>query len=811
MKISYNWLIDYLPSDKPEPETVSNILTSVGLEVEKLEKYEPIRGGLNGLIIGEIVECIKHPEADNLKITKVDTGTGDTLTIVCGAQNVETAQKVVVAPVGVTIFPFRGEPLTLKKMKIRGIESEGMICAEDEIGIGESHAGIMVLPNEVETGTLLSAYYLPYTDWIFEIGLTPNRMDAMSHLGVAKDVCAWLSHKSKTSISVKSPLNNTLRKDDQSLPVEVVVENAIACARYSGVCISGVDIKASPEWMQNKLRAIDIRPVNNVVDITNFVLHETGQPLHAFDYDAIQGNKIIVKNLPANTKFITLDEKERKLDAEDLIICDGNQNPLCFGGVFGGLNSGVKNTTKNIFLESAWFDPVTTKKTALRHNLKTDASNRFEKGVDISNTVNALKRAAALIKEIAGGKISSEIIDVYPAPKQKTEVTLKNHYLKKISGKNYHADTIKNILVSLGFEILKEGQDDIRVAVPLSKMDVLLPADIIEEIMRIDGLDNIEIPSAVTFSPSLETLALQNALKEKLSEHLSATGFSEIFTNSITNSKYYGDGQNTTVKILNNLSADLDIMRPSLLETGLECIVYNINRKNNDLLLFEFGKTYSTESASNYKEVEHMCMYITGNKYPRVWNKKEQSTDIYFAKGICDKIFALAGITDVIYSPAIDEPQTLSAHANGILIASLSIVEKNKLEQFSIRQPVIFADIYWEELSNAAKALNIIYKGIPKFPVVERDLSVVVNKGIDFESVKKSIRSAAIGRLINYRLFDVFESEKVGMDKKSFAITFFFSDNEKTLTDKEIDVMMNKLIVTFEKDLQAQIRKGNNE
>ena len=464
MTISYNWLNEYLP-ERIEPEKLSKILTAIGLEVESLEKYEAVKGGLLGLVIGEVMECEKHPDADKLKLTKVNTGDSELLQIVCGAPNVAVAQKVVVATIGATIYPIGGEPMTMKKAKIRGVESQGMICAEDEIGLGQSHAGIMILPAYTKPGTPAAEYFQLHEDFIFEIGLTPNRIDAMSHLGVAKDVCAYLSHHNKTEATVRSPFKNNFKVDHQGLQMEVVIENADACQRYAGVSIQGVTIAESPKWLQEKLKSIGLRPINNIVDITNFILHETGQPLHAFDADKIKGSKVIVKNLAEGTPFVTLDDKERKLSAEDIMICN-TEEPMCIGGVYGGLQSGVTVSTKNIFLESAWFNPINIRKTSLRHGLRTDAATRFEKGVDISNAVNVLKRAVMMIKEIAGGEIASDIVDVYPAPKEKAEVSLKYHYLKKLSGKNYHADTIKNILSSLGFELLKEGADEMRVSVP---------------------------------------------------------------------------------------------------------------------------------------------------------------------------------------------------------------------------------------------------------------------------------------------------------------------------------------------------------
>ncbi|MEP6701104.1 MAG: phenylalanine--tRNA ligase subunit beta, partial [Bacteroidota bacterium] len=539
MTISYKWLSEYLPVTV-EPERLSRILTSIGLEVESMEKYEEVKGGLKGLIIGEVLSTEKHPNADKLTLTSVNVGEVESLQIVCGAPNVAVGQKVVVATVGTTIYPSSGEPLTMKVAKIRNVESHGMICAEDEIGLGNSHAGILVLPADAKVGSSAVDYFQPYEDIIFEIGLTPNRMDAMSHWGVARDVCAYLRYHDKKDIKPKLPNDNGFKVDNTSLSIGVTVKNENACPRYSGVSIANITIQESPKWLQQKIKAIGLRPINNIVDITNFIQHETGQPLHAFDADIIAGKKIIVKNLPEGTSFITLDEKERKLGAEDLMICDEKEG-ICIAGVFGGLRSGVSSATKNIFLESACFDAVTIRKTSFRHGLRTEAASRFEKGTDISATVNVLKRAAKLIEDISGGSIASEIVDLYPNAKPKTEVAIKYHFIKKLSGKNYHPDAVKDILNSLGFEIIKEGIDELRVAVPYHKPDISLPADLVEEILRIDGLDNIDIPEAITITPAVEENSAKEIYREKVANYLVGQGFNEKMTNSITNAAYFSE------------------------------------------------------------------------------------------------------------------------------------------------------------------------------------------------------------------------------------------------------------------------------
>lgn len=808
MTISYNWLSEYLP-EKIEPEKLSKILTSIGLEVESMEDYEEVKGGLKGLIIGEVIECEKHPDADKLSLTKVNIGTGDPLQIVCGAPNVAKGQKVVVATIGATIFPSVGEPITMKKAKIRGTESYGMICAEDEIGLGQSHAGIMILPPETIVGTTAADYFNIYNDIIFEIGLTPNRMDAMSHLGVARDVCAYLSHHNKKESNVKSPFKNTFKVDNQGLQFEIAIENTNACQRYSGVSLQGVTIKESPEWLQQKLKAIGLRPINNIVDITNFILHETGQPLHAFDADLIIGKKVEIKNVAEGTLFTTLDEKDRKLSAEDIMICNAD-TPMCIGGVFGGLSSGISTATKNIFLESAWFNPVTIRKTSLRHGLRTDAASHFEKGVDISNTVNVLKRAATMIKEIAGGEIASDIVDIYPSPKPKKELALKYHYLKKLSGKNYHGDTIKNILTSLGFEMIKEGMDELWVKVPFNKPDITLAADLVEEIMRIDGLDNVEIPQVITIAPSVETLSHETTFQEKIANYLTGQGFSEIFTNSITNSAYFtNETLQSTVKMINNLSEELNVMRPSMMETGLEAIAYNLNRKNNDLLFFEFGKTYSIDAEGNYVEKNHLCLFASGNKAGGGWNNKEHKTDFYFLKGILEKITQLTGLN--ISNIETAELEKLN-NAAVIKIKNTPVYitgEVNRLttEKFNCKQPVFFADIDWDKLMQLNSTNAIRFKEIPKYPAVQRDLAIVVDKNITYQNIEKLISSLKLNKIKNVSLFDLFENEKFGLNKKSMAISITFLDEEKTMTDAEIDLMMGKITGAYEKELFAEIRK----
>jgi phenylalanyl-tRNA synthetase beta chain len=808
MTISYNWLCDYLPV-KIEPERLSRILTSVGLEVEHIERYESVKGGLKGLVIGEVLECGPHPNADKLRLTRVNVGGPEPLAIVCGASNVAAGQKVVVAVPGTTIYPLKGEPITLKVAKIRGVESHGMICAEDEIGLGESHAGIIVLPETVKVGAPAASWFQPYSDQLIEIGLTPNHMDAMSHLGVARDVCAWLSHHENKEYRPKQPSLNAFKAESNNAPVAVSILNTRSCERYSGLTIKGITIKESPRWMQDKLKAIGVRSISNIVDITNFVLHEMGQPLHAFDLAAIKGGKIIVKNLPEGTPFLTLDEKERKLSAEDLMICNAEEG-MAIAGVFGGLHSGIQEGTRDIFLEAAWFDPIDIRKTSFRHGLRTDAATHFEKGMDISGTVNALKRAALLIKELAGGEIASEIVDVYPDPRNKTQVILKHHYLKKLSGKNYHPDTVKNILLSLGFEIVKEGIDAIHVAVPWHKPDVSLPADIVEEIMRIDGLDNIQIPSAITISPSVENDPARTAWKSSVASYLVGQGFNEILTNSITNSSYYSEKElETAVRMINSLTAELNIMRPSMLETGLESIAHNLNRKSGMLRFFEFGKSYSTSGVGQYMETNHLCLYLTGPSGEDSWKGAGKPVDFYYVKGLCSRVFQLLGLAAPEWQPLQHSKMTSGlAMGNGdSIILEAGTVSPALLKQFDCRQELYFVDIRWDGLMEMASGKNTEFRELPRQLPVYRDLAMIVDKTLPYEQVEKAVRGVRLDKLQEVKLFDIFESEKLGADKKSLAISFTFLDEEKTLTDKEIDGMIGKIMGALEKEVQAEIRK----
>lgn len=807
MTISYNWLSEYLP-EKVEPEKLSKILTSIGLEVESLEKFESVKGGLKGLITGEVIACEKHENADRLKVTKVNLGENKIVQIVCGASNVAVGQKVIVAPAGTSIFPIGGDPVLMKKASIRGVESEGMICAEDEIGLSTNHDGILVLPDKAVPGKKATEYFKVYEDFLFEIGLTPNRMDAMSHIGVARDVSAWLAQHQRVEAPIKIPSVNAFKVEKKDNGVKINIVNQQDCNRYAGLVISGVDVKESPEWLKNRLMAIGQKPINNIVDITNFVLHETGQPLHAFNLEAIDGNEIIIQNLEEGTVFKTLDDKERKLNSEDLMICSASK-PIAMAGVMGGMDSGVDKNSKNIFLESAWFNPETIRKTSIRHGIRSDAAQHFEKGVDISNLIYAAKRAALLIVELGGGKIIGEIKDVYPVQKEKNEVRLKYHYLKKLTGKSYHQDTIKKILQSLDFEIVKEGMDEICVAVPFNKTDIFLPADVVEEIIRIDGLDNIEIPEIISFAYTAADSMGKEKLKAKISNYLIGNGLHEILTNSLTNSKYYKEEKlEKAVKLLNNISIELDILKPSMLEPALESLSYNINRRNKDLLFFEFGKTYATAAVGKYIETEHLSIFLTGNLKAGSWRIKEDPIDFFASKGLMVSLLANLGIEGVQLNSANEELEGLFYQIvkSKKQLGKLVIINESYLRRFDIKQPVFWIDLEVEPLLQLFEQQKIIYKEIPKFPSIQRDLAIVLKKEITFETVKKSIQKINLQKLQAVELFDVFESEKLGLDKKSFAISFTFLDKDKTLTDKEVDEKMQKIVLQLQTQLETEIR-----
>lgn len=807
MKISYNWLNEYLP-EKIEPQKLSEILTSIGLEVESLDFFENIKGSLDGLIVGEVISSEQHPNADKLKLTKVDINKGEPLQIVCGAPNVAVGQKVIVAPVGTTIYPINNTPVTMKTAKIRGVESVGMICAEDEVGLSTNHSGIYLLPDDAKTGSSIADYFNIYTDWVYEIGLTPNRMDAMSHIGVAKDLCTWLSYHNNKSIKAKLPFTNNIKADKNEKEFEVIIENKEDCKRYSGLYISNIVVKESPDWLRNFLMAIGQRPINNVVDITNFILHETGQPLHAFDADALTSKKIVIKNLIAGISFTTLDNVERKLSSKDLMICNDDK-PVCIAGVFGGIGSGVTTATKNIFLESAWFSSSTIRQTSLRLGLRTEAAIRFEKGVDISGTLLALQRAASLIKEISGGEIKGDIIDVYPSKVEKKNITLKYSYLKKLSGKIYNPSSVKNILTALDFDILSETDDALSVAAPLSKNDIALPADVVEEIVRIDGLDNIEAAKSITISPSRQDNILREQLKEKIAQILIGLGFNEVVINSIANSKKFSASKlSNSVKLLNNLSADLDVLRPSMLETGLEILAFNINRKNTELKFFEFGKVYH-KNETKYYEDEYVCLWLTAKNNIENWKQKINKPDFFTVKGIIKNLLVHLNIANEVFTYIETNEDGLQQRimAGALYLGRIVHLNSQVLKKFDIKQDVVFTELNYSNLLTAGLKQEILFKEISQYPAVQRDLALIIDKKIKYADIENLINNMSIVYLEKFSLFDIFESDKIGADKKSIAINFTFLNSDKTLTDEEVETLIQKIIKALEKNLNAIIRK----
>lgn len=802
MQIAYNWLLDYLPQPV-SVEDLSKILTSIGLEVEGVEKSEAVPGGLEGLVIGQVVTCEPHPDADKLKITTVNVGGAENLPIVCGAPNVAAGQKVVVATVGTTVHPTKGEAFKIKKAKIRGEVSEGMICAEDEIGLGESHDGIMILPEDAVIGTLAKDYFnIADADFTIHIGLTPNRSDGNSHIGVAKDVCAYQTHHLKEDWAVKYPGTKKDVTVTNNLPVSIDIIASEACPRYAGVSIADVKIGTSPEWLVKRLQTIGVRSINNVVDITNYVLHEYGQPLHAFDYDRISGQQVKIRFANQDEKFISLDDKERTLRSEDLLICDAEKG-MCMAGVFGGAGSGITEQTTNIFLESAYFTPRVIRRTSTHHGLRTDAATHFEKGVDIEMVIPALKRAAELIIEIAGGAIASPILDIYPAVLPAPTIQVKYSYINNLCGKQYKKEDVNKILLALGFQITDQSDDFIEVKVPSNKPDVKQGADIAEEILRIDGLDNVVIPSRLNISLHRRPAPVSRKWKELVAGYLSNIGLQEIVTNSITNSKYYPE-ETPMVHMINNLSSELDVMRPEMLESGLEVVSYNVNRKAQDLKLYEFGNIYRKSDVSKYNQFSKLSIWITGNKELQHWQHPAQGADIYYLKGLVQQIFELCGIKKI----QEQETETGIEWKRGKqIIGSAVEVDSKKLKSFDIKQKVFYAEIDIQALTDAAESVKVKYSELPKYPSMRRDLALVLDKSVPYGKVAQIAQAQKWEALKTYELFDVFESEKIGADKKSLALSFTFQLNDRTLTDEEVDGMMKQLISTYQKDLQALIRE----
>ena len=817
MKLSYNWLKQYIDMDV-DPHELSAILTDIGLEVEGMEKFQSVKGGLEGIVIGEVLTCERHANADKLSVTTVNVG-DKVLPVVCGAPNVSKGQKVLVATVGTTLYDDDNE-FKIKKSKIRGEFSEGMICAEDELGLGTSHDGIMVLGSDAPVGKPAKEYINIEEDWVYEIGLTPNRADATSHIGSARDLVAGLNWLKSGNYRLDIPSVDDFKVDNNDLDIEVIVEDSDACPRYSGVTISGITVEESPEWLKNRLNAIGVRPINNIVDITNFVLHETGQPLHAFDAAKITGKKVIVKKLPSETPFVTLDEMERKLHVNDLMICN-TEGGMCIAGVFGGAESGVTESTTDIFLESAYFDPTHIRKTSKRHILQTDASFRFERGADPNITVYALKRAARLIKEIAGGQISSEIKDVYPNPIKRWTVDINYDNVTRLIGKEIEKDTIVKILQDLDIEVLATNKEGLKLLIPTFKVDVKREVDIVEEILRIYGYNNIEIPEKVNSSVSLRQKPDLERIQNIIADYLVAQGFVEIMNNSLTKSEYiakstiFDDDQ--SVELLNPLSKDLDILRQTLLFGGLEVINYNQNRKTTDLKIFEFGKTYKRKSAKikgtgvgNYFEEKHLALFTTGRMNPENWNAENRKTDFYTVKGNVESVFTRLGIDrnklTLQENNSDDFTYSLDYLVEGHLLVSVAEVSKKLLKQFDIKQQVYVADFNWDKLIDLLPQHDLTYKPISKFPAVRRDLALVVDKAVTFETLKDIATKAERKVLKGVGIFDIYEGDKIPEGKKSYALSFILQDENKTLTDKIIDKAMKRIQQALEKEAGAQLR-----
>lgn len=820
MNISYNWLKEYVDFDLT-PDEVAAALTSIGLETGGLEEVQTVKGGLEGLVIGEVLTCVPHPNSDHMHVTTVNLGSGEPVQIVCGAPNVAAGQKVVVATLGTKLYD--GEQcFTIKKSKLRGVESNGMICAEDEIGIGTDHAGIIVLPADVVPGTLAKDYYQVKSDYVLEVDITPNRADACSHYGVARDLYAWLIENGRTA-TLKRPSVEAFAVDNHDLDINVKVENTEACPHYAGVTVKGVTVKESPSWLQDKLRTIGLRPINNVVDVTNYIVHAFGQPLHCFDADTIKGGEVIVKTMPEGTPFVTLDGVERKLSERDLMICN-REEPMCIAGVFGGLNSGSTEATKDVFLESAYFHPTWVRKTARRHGLSTDASFRFERGIDPNSVIYCLKLAALMVKELAGGTISSEIKDVCTGPVADFRVELSYEKVHSLVGKTIPVDTIKSIVKSLEMKIVSETADGLTLDVPPYRVDVQRDCDVIEDILRIYGYNNVEIPTALKSSLTTKGACDEsNKIQNLVAEQLVGAGFNEILNNSLTRAAYY-DGLESypasrLVMLMNPLSADLNAMRQTLLFGGLESIVRNVNRKNADLKFFEFGNCYHyTAEKKNderplaaYSEEYHMALWMTGKKVSNSWAHPDEDSSVYELKAHVENILSRMGLHmhDLVVGNLSDDIYAAALSVNtrgGKRLASFGVVKRKLLKAFDIENDVYYADLNWNELMKAIKNIKVSYTEISKFPAVKRDLALLIDKKVQFAEIEKIAYETEKKLLKSVELFDVYEGKKLEAGKKSYAVSFLLQDENATLNEKQIDKIMQKLITNLQNKLDAKLR-----
>lgn len=808
MRISYNWLKQFIKLDWNSEDT-SALLTDLGLEVEGVDKYESLKGGLEGVVVGHVLTCVQHSNADKLRVTTVDIGAEAPVQIVCGAPNVAVGQKVPVATIGTKLYDKEGNAFEIKKGKIRGEESHGMICAEDELGLGESHDGIMVLDEKLVPGTPASKVFNIETDEVFEIGLTPNRADAMSHWGVARDLRAGLIQKGINHSELMTPSVSKFKVEKRTLKIDVKVEDSKLAPRYCGVTISGITVKPSPSWLQNRLKAIGLTPKNNIVDVTNYVLHELGQPLHAFDAAKIKGNKVIVKTMPAGTKFVTLDEVERTLHEEDLMICDEN-GPMCIAGVFGGKNSGVTENTTAIFLESAYFNPVSVRKTAKRHTLSTDASFRFERGIDPTITEYALKRAALLIQEVAGGEITSDLIDLYPKKIEDFSVLLNFNNVNKIIGQEIPKETIKKILVSLDIKVNSVSDAGLGLVIPAYRVDVQREIDVIEEILRIYGYNNINFTTKLNASISNSSRTEDYKVQNIIANQLVSLGFNEMMANSLTSPEYVSLSEKLkeefNVLMLNPLSNDLSAMRQSLLFSGLEAVSYNINRKNSDLKLFEFGKSYH-KMPSGYEEHKHLTLFVTGNRLMESWTSAEKPSDFFLFKGYINTILSRLGITKTITKPLENDvfAEGIRLNVGTETILEMGTVKKSILKHFDIKQEVLFADFNWDNLLKLVTT-KIKFVEIPKYPEVRRDLALLVDTNIQFEQIYSIAKQTEKSLLKDVNLFDVYQGNNLPEGKKSYAVNFTLQDTSKTLTDVQIDKIMSKLQQSFENEIGATLR-----
>lgn len=819
MKISYNWLKEYLKSSL-DADTMSSVLTDIGLEVEGVEQYESLKGGLEGFVTGKVITCEQHPNADKLHITTVDVGGPNLLNIVCGAPNVAVGQKVIVAVEGVIVY--KGEErFKIKKSKLRGAVSEGMICAEDELGVGDSHAGILVLPDSTPIGMPAADYFGIVNDTVFEIGITANRSDAICHLGVARDLAAAIKIRNLGDVTFQWPDVEGFKVDNNDLPVSVTVEDNEGCLRYSGITINNIKVGTSPEWLQNRLKSIGVRPINNIVDVSNYVLFEYGQPLHTFDADAITGHKIIVKKAVPESKFVTLDHTERTLSGNDLMICNAAE-PMCIAGVFGGEKSGVTSATTSIFIESAYFNPVTIRKTSKLHSLKTDASFRYERGTDPYITITALKRAALLIKELAGGEISSSIVDIYPVPVPFVEIYLKYSEVDKLIGEKLSRDTIAHILEALQIKINSRNDEGMLISVPPFKADVKTTSDIVEEILRIYGYNKIESGLQMQSSISYTHKPDQESLYNRVADYLVSNNFNEIMTNSLSSTFYYEGSkwfkEEETVNILNPLSKELGVMRQSLVFSGLESLAYNINRKQSSLKFFEFGTVYKLNSqpksdqvTDRYTEKKDLAIFVTGNQHADHWNYARKEVDYYFLNGYIVNILRLLGIDTKLVTSNECNSSVFSAgqtyQINGSNLYTIGIFKEELTAMFNIAQPVWGAIIEWDLLVALAKKNKVIYKEVSRFPEVRRDLALVLEKSISYADIEKLAFRVNKHLLKSVNLFDVYEGDKIEQGKKSYAVSFMLQDENKTLTDKEIESFMDKLSKMLEQELGARIRK----